>query len=34
MFRVVVGPLNKAESGTLLVWFRFRGFPDAFVKQE
>ncbi len=34
MFRVVVGPLNRAESGTLLVWFRFRGFPDAFVKQE
>jgi cell division septation protein DedD len=34
MYRVVVGPLNKAESGTLLVWFRFRGFPDAFAKQE
>ncbi len=34
MFRVVVGPLNKAESDTLLVWFRFRGFPDAFAKQE
>lgn len=34
MFRVVIGPLNKAESGTLLVWFRFRGFPDAFLKQE
>jgi len=34
MFRVVVGPLNKAESGTLLVWFRFRGFPDAFMKLE
>lgn len=33
-FRVVVGPLNRAESGTLLVWFRFRGFPDAFVRQE
>jgi hypothetical protein len=34
MYRVLIGPLNKAESGTLLVWFRFRGFPDAFVKQE
>ena len=34
VFRVVVGPLNRAESGALLVWFRFKGFPDAFVKQE
>ena len=33
MFRVVIGPLNRAESGTLLTWFRYRGFPDAFVKQ-
>ena len=34
IYRVLVGPLNKAESGTLLRWFRNRGFPDAFVKQE
>jgi hypothetical protein len=34
VFRVLLGPLNKAESGTLLTWFRYRGFPDAFVKQE
>jgi hypothetical protein len=34
VFRVVIGPLNKAESGTLLTWFRYRGFPDAFLKQE
>ena len=33
-FRVVIGPLNRAESGTLLTWFRYRGFPDAFLKQE
>jgi hypothetical protein len=32
LYRVVVGPLNRAESGTLLNWFRFRGFPDAFLK--
>jgi hypothetical protein len=34
VYRVVIGPLNKAESGTLLTWFRVRGFPDAFLKQE
>jgi hypothetical protein len=32
VYRILVGPLNKAETGTLLVWFRYRGFPDAFVK--
>jgi hypothetical protein len=32
LFRLQVGPLNKAESGTLLLWFRYRGFPDAFIK--
>ena len=31
---MVIGPLNGAESGTLLTWFRYRGFPDAFLKQE
>jgi rare lipoprotein A (peptidoglycan hydrolase) len=34
VYRVVIGPLNKAESGTLLTWFRYRGFPDAFLKQQ
>jgi cell division protein FtsN len=34
VYRVMVGPLNRAESGTLLRFFRNRGFPDAFVKQE
>ncbi len=34
MFRIVLGPLNKAESGTLLYWFRDRGFPDAFIKSS
>jgi hypothetical protein len=32
LFRVFIGPLNRAESGTLLNYFRFRGFPDAFVR--
>jgi cell division septation protein DedD len=32
IFRIVLGPLNKAESGTLLYWFRDRGFPDAFIR--
>ncbi len=33
-YRVLLGPLNKAEGGTLLYWFRYRGFPDAFLKTE
>ncbi len=33
VYRILVGPLNRAESGTLLYWFRARGFPDAFIKQ-
>lgn len=32
LYRVVIGPLNRAESGTLLAYFRQRGFPDAFVR--
>jgi hypothetical protein len=32
LYRVFIGPLNKAESGTLLAQFRFQGFPDAFVR--
>jgi rare lipoprotein A (peptidoglycan hydrolase) len=34
MFRVLIGPLNRAESGTVLTRFRYRGFPDAFLKRE
>ena len=34
VYKVVIGPLNRAESGTLLIWFRYRGYPDAFLKQE
>jgi cell division septation protein DedD len=32
LYRVFIGPLNRAESGTLLTYFRYRGFPDAFVR--
>jgi hypothetical protein len=32
LYRVFVGPLNKAESGTLLNQFRHLGFPDAFAR--
>ncbi len=31
-FKVLVGPLNGDESGTLLYQFRARGFKDAFIK--
>jgi len=34
VYKVVIGRLNRAESGTLLRWFRYRGYPDAFLKQE
>jgi hypothetical protein len=34
IYKLLVGPLNKAESGTLLPVFRFRGFRDAFVRRE
>ena len=34
MFKVLIGPLNRAESGTVLTRFRYRGFPDAFLKRE
>jgi len=32
LYRVFIGPLNRAESGTLLNYFRYQGFPDAFVR--
>jgi rare lipoprotein A (peptidoglycan hydrolase) len=31
-YKVLVGPLNVDESGTLLYQFRSRGFKDAFIK--
>ncbi len=32
IYRVLVGPLSEDESGTVLYWFRARGFNDAFVR--
>jgi cell division protein FtsN len=32
LYKVLVGPLNRDESGTLLFQFRARGFKDAFVQ--
>jgi cell division protein FtsN len=32
LYRVLVGPLNVDESGTLLYQFRSRGFKDAFIQ--
>jgi hypothetical protein len=32
IYKVLVGPLNRDESGTLLYQFRARGFRDAFIK--
>jgi cell division septation protein DedD len=32
LFKVLIGPLNRDESGTLLYQFRARGFRDAFVQ--
>jgi len=34
IYKVLIGPLNKAESGTLLPLFKFHGFRDAFVRRE
>ena len=31
IFKVLIGPLNRDESGTLLYRFRATGFPDAFL---
>ena len=31
-YRVLIGPLNRDESGTLLYNFRSLGFKDAFIK--
>jgi len=32
LYKVLVGPLNKEESGTLLFWFRVRGYKDSFLR--
>ena len=32
LYKVLIGPLNKEESGTLLFWFRARGFKDSFLR--
>jgi cell division septation protein DedD len=32
MYKVLIGPLNRDESGTLLYQFRARGFRDAFLQ--
>jgi hypothetical protein len=32
IYRVLVGPLSKDESGAVLYWFKARGFKDAFVR--
>ncbi len=32
LYRVLIGPLNEDETGTLLTWFKAKGFDDAFVR--
>ncbi len=32
IYRVLVGPLERDETGTLLLWFRSRGYRDTFVR--
>jgi hypothetical protein len=32
LYKVMIGPLNKDESGTLLYYFRALGYRDAFIK--
>ena len=31
IYKVVIGPLTRDESGALLYQFRTQGFPDAFL---
>lgn len=33
IYRVFVGPLNNDEKGTVLYWFRARGYSDAFIRE-
>ncbi len=32
MYKVLIGPLNKDESGAVLYWFKAKGHSDAFLK--
>ncbi len=32
LYKVLVGPLNRDESGALLYWFRSKGYRDSFIK--
>jgi hypothetical protein len=32
VYRVMVGPLNRDESGVLLTWLKSRGYKDAFLR--
>ena len=34
VYRVVVGPIDEDEKGTVLVWMRNRGYRDAFVRRD
>jgi cell division protein FtsN len=33
VYRLFVGPLNEDERGTMLYWFRARGYKDAFIRK-
>ncbi len=33
LYKVMLGPLSKDESGSLLFAFRTRGYPDAFIRK-
>jgi hypothetical protein len=33
VYRVFVGPLSEDEKGSVLYWFRAKGFRDAFIRQ-
>lgn len=33
LYRLYVGPLTEDEKGTVLYWFRARGYRDAFIRQ-
>jgi hypothetical protein len=32
IYRVLVGPLERDETGTLLLWLRARGYGDTFIR--
>ncbi|MEM5947952.1 SPOR domain-containing protein [Spirochaetia bacterium 38H-sp] len=33
IYRILVGPLNHDESGTLVYWFKAQGFKDVFIQR-